>query len=97
VEQTSSSVAIVTATAPTAASSPPPALSSAPPAAAIFLRPRFIDDQSATEELLTVKGRDHSFRFGVIANLGKAEAARLARKAISEQGERIRLDAEFGE
>jgi hypothetical protein len=65
-------------------------------AATFSLRTRFVDDQRAAEELLSIEGRDDLFGFRVIANLGEAEAARLAGKTVSKQGERIGLDAYFG-
>jgi len=63
--------------------------------AAILLWPRFIDHESTTKELLSIEGRDHFFRFGIIANLGKAEPARLAGEAVAKQSQRIRLDTYF--
>lgn len=92
-------VAIVAAAAATPASTTasawPTAAATATSAAALLLRPRLVDDQSSTKELLPVEGGDHFFRFGVVANLGKAKATRLAGEAVAKQGKRIRLDTHF--
>jgi hypothetical protein len=95
-------VAIVAAASATAASTTPSALPPAAPtaassaAAAFLLGARLVDDQGSTKELFPVECGDHFFCFGVVANLGKAKATRLAGEAVAKQGKRIRLDARFG-
>src|SRR5271163_2383687 len=59
--------------------------------AAFALRAGFVDHEGAAHEFLAIQRADNFFRFGVIANLREAEAARLARETIAQQGERIRL------
>ena len=64
-------------------------------AAAFPLRTRFVDDQSAAEKILAVKGFDCFVRFGVVANFGETESAWLSRETIAQQRERIRLHTDF--
>ena len=68
----------------------------APSATAPFaLRTRLVDNESSAEKVLAVQCCDGLFGFGIIANLGESEPARLPGKAISKQGERIRLNSNF--
>lgn len=78
-----------------AAAAPAMATTSAATPAAFALRTRFIYNQRAAEKVFSVERSDRLFGFGIVANFRKAESARLPRKAILEQGERIRLDSDF--
>jgi RNase P/RNase MRP subunit POP5 len=64
-------------------------------ATAFTLRTRFIHHQRAAQKILAVKRFDGFIRFGVVANLGETETARLSRETIAQQRERIRLHANF--
>jgi len=57
----------------------------AAPAATFPLRTRFVDDKRATEKLLPIKGGNNFLGLAIVANLSKAEAPRLTRKAIAKQ------------
>jgi hypothetical protein len=71
------------------------AATSAASASAFTLRTRFVDDEGATQEILAVEGFDGLVRFGVVANFGETESARLSGETIAQKRERIRLDANF--
>jgi hypothetical protein len=71
------------------------ATTSAAGASAFTLRTRLIHDQRAAQEILAVKRFDRFICFGVVANLGETETARLPGETIAQQRERIRLDTNF--
>jgi hypothetical protein len=81
--------------ASTASASATMAATSSARAAAFPLRTRFVDDQSAAEKILAVKGFDCFVRFGVVANFGETEPARLSRETIAQKRERIGLHTDF--
>jgi hypothetical protein len=64
-------------------------------AAAFTLRTRFIHDQRSAQKILAVERFDGFVRLGVVANFSETETARLTRKTIAQQRERIRLHANF--
>jgi hypothetical protein len=66
-------------------------------AATFSLRPGFIHHQCAAKKILAVEACNRFLRFGVVMYFGESEAARLSRKTIAKQRERIRLYADFGE
>jgi hypothetical protein len=59
--------------------------------AAFTLRTRFIHHQRAAQKILAVERFDGFVCFGVVADFGETEAARLSRETIAQQRERIRL------
>jgi hypothetical protein len=63
--------------------------------AAFTLRTRFIHDQRAAQKILAVERFNRFVRFGVVANFGETEAARLSRETIAQKCERIRLHTNF--
>jgi hypothetical protein len=65
--------------------------------AAFALRTRLIHDECAAEELAPVESCDHFFGLRIVPNFGESKTARLARKPITKERERIRLHARFGE
>jgi hypothetical protein len=71
-------------------------VSSATASTATFpLRTCFVHHERATEKVPAVEGGNHLFSFRVVAHFGKTKAARLARKTIPKQRQRIRLHAHF--
>lgn len=87
----------MTSAPPTAASvtSAMSTAAAATTASAFALRARFVDDKSAAEKFPPVESCNDLFGFGVVPNFGESETARLARKPIAKERERIRLDARF--
>jgi len=67
------------------------AATSAAGAAAFTLRTSFVHNQRAAQKILAVERFDGFVRFGVVANFGETETARLSRETIAQQRERIRL------
>jgi hypothetical protein len=95
---TATSAAVSAATAsPTTAITAATAMSAAASAASatFALRASFVDHQCATQELFAVQRSDYLFRFGIVANLGEAKAARLTCKSIAQQRQRIWLHTYF--
>jgi hypothetical protein len=84
--------ATTTASAATVATAPATTAASAFP-----LRASFVDDKRAAQELAAIQSRDGLFSFRVVANLRKAEPARLTGKSIAKERKRIRLHAGFRE
>jgi hypothetical protein len=76
------------ATTPTAAASS---------SATFPLRTCLIYYQRTTEKILPVEGGDGFFGFGIVVDFDKTEPARLTRKTIAKQRERIGLHANFRE
>ena len=85
----------MTATSTTSTASATVAATSAAGTAAFTLRTRFVDDQSAAQKILAVERFDRFVRFGVVANFGETESARLSRETIAQKRERIRLHTNF--
>jgi hypothetical protein len=61
------------------------------------LRPGLVDHKCAAHELLAIERCDHFLRFSVVANFGESETARLTRKAVAKERQRIRLHPSFRE
>lgn len=93
---TTAPAAVTTAAAPTT-SATVAAATTASSTATFTLRAGFVDHKSAAEEILAVESGDHFFGFGIVFNFGEAKTARLSCETIAEQGERIRLHADFRE
>jgi len=95
----SSTTAATTSAAVTAASSTtaPTSVASTSPAgtAAFTLGTRFVDHERAAQKILAVERFDRFVRFGVVANFGETETARLSRETIAQKRERIRLHTNF--
>jgi hypothetical protein len=79
-----------TTTAPAAV-----AATSAARAATFTLRTRFIHHQRAAQKILAVERFDGFVCFGVVANFGETETARLSSETIAQKRERIGLNANF--
>ncbi len=76
------------ASATEAATRPPAASAAWPPASATTAftgRPRFIDHNVATHEIVAVQSLHGAIGFLVVIDLNKSEAARLARKTVAHQ------------
>jgi hypothetical protein len=67
------------------------ATTSAAGATAFTLGTRFVHDQSAAQKILAVERFDSFVRFGVVADFGETESARLSGETIAQKRERIRL------
>jgi hypothetical protein len=65
------------------------------PASTFAHRPGFVDDKSAAHEIFAVERLHGLFGGSVIVELSESEATRLARKAIAEQAQRIRVQVDF--
>jgi hypothetical protein len=92
---TTASAAMATATTASATTvAPAPATTAA---STFTLRPCFVDDKRAAEEFPAIQGRDGLFSLRVVANLRKAEPARLTGESIAKERKRIRLHARFRE
>jgi hypothetical protein len=85
------------ASATTAASATAVAPAPATTTATFPLRPCFVDDERAAQELTAIQSRDGLFSLRIVANLGKAEPAWLTGKSIPKERKRIRLYAGFRE
>jgi len=71
-------------------------VSSATASAATFpLWTCFVHHERAAKKVSAVESGNHLFSFRIVAHFGKTEAARLARKTIAKQRQRIRLHAHF--
>jgi hypothetical protein len=81
--------------ASTTTASPTVAATSSAGASPFTLRTRFIHDQSAAQKILAVERFDRFVCFGVVANFGETETARLPRETIAQKRERIRLHTNF--
>ena len=66
-------------------------------AATFPLRPCFVDDKRAAQELASIQSRNGLFSLRIVTNLSKAEPARLTRESIAKERKRIRLHAGFRE
>ena len=73
----------MTAASATTASATVPATSAAG-AAAFALRTCFIHDERAAQKILAVQRLDGFVCFGVVANFGETETARLSRETIAQ-------------
>jgi hypothetical protein len=62
---------------------------------AFTLRTCFVHHQRAAQKILAVERFDCLVCFGIVANFGEAETARLARETITQQRKRIRLHSNF--
>src|SRR5207249_9838024 len=80
--------------APAAMAATPPATAAAPPAvsapapaatAALRLRTCFVDHQISPAEILAVQGINRAVCIFVAINLNEGEAARLARKTVTNE------------
>jgi hypothetical protein len=83
--------AATTASAATVAPAP------ATTATTLPLRPRFVDDKRAAQELAAIQSRNGLFSLRVVANLRETEPARLAGESVAKERKRIRLNAGFRE
>jgi hypothetical protein len=66
-------------------------------ASTFLLRPSFVHDQRAPQKILSVQTFDCFHSFGIVCNFCETESARLIRKTISQQCERIGLNSNFRE
>src|ERR1700677_240583 len=66
-------------------------------ATAFLLGPCFIYNQRSSQKILSVQRLDGFHSFGVVANFSKTKSARLIRKAVPQQRERIGLNSNFRE
>jgi hypothetical protein len=94
----SSATTAAPATTMAAASTTTTAAVTSPTAApATFaLRTRFIHHQRAAHKILAVQCGNDFLRFRIVFNFSETESARLARKTVPQQAERIRLNTYFG-
>jgi hypothetical protein len=83
------------AAAATTASAPAMTSASAATTAAFARWPSLIDDHGPTLEVPAVQLSDCFFRFAVVGDLRKSEAARLAGKTVAHQCQALRLHARF--
>jgi hypothetical protein len=68
--------------APAAVTAPATAAATA---AAFGLRPRFVDHEITSAEILAVHGIDGAIRFFVICDFNESETARLTRKTVTNE------------
>jgi hypothetical protein len=64
-------------------------------ASAFTLRTGFIHHQCAAQKILAIERFDRFVSFGIVADFGETETARLSRETIAQKRERIRLHANF--
>jgi len=94
---TPASTTAAMATAPTASAATVAPAPAATTPATFPLRPCFVDNKRAAQELPAIQSRYGLFSLRVVANLRKAEPAGLTGESIAKERKRIRLYAGFRE